>query len=161
MAFLRFLACSLCRFFVASEELFMNCLLCNSGQVSLITAIPAERIIAEWYGHRRIDISAELAGHEHVELYECRTCHLRFFPPELAGSDQLYAQLQLFDWYYMPRKWEYDVAVQDIGRNSRLLEVGCGVGDFIQCLLGEKQIDAFGIEINTDYILHRSQPRGC
>src|SRR5260370_9958139 len=65
----------------------------------------------------------------------------------MVGSGQLYAELETFDWYYMARKWEYDVALWDLVVGDRLLEVGCGPGDFIERARTEKGIDATGLEL--------------
>lgn len=126
----------------------MNCLLCNSEQVTLVGTSPAKKLIAEWRVRYNIDIAPELGKHERIDMYQCQTCYLQFFPPELAGSNQLYTQLQRFDWYYMPRKWEHDAAVRDMRRGDRVLEVGCGVGDFVERMHVEEQLDASGIELN-------------
>ena len=48
----------------------------------------------------------------------------------------------------MPRKWEHDVALNDIPRGTRVLEVGCGFGDFVERIEREKDVDAIGIELN-------------
>ena len=50
-----------------------------------------------------------------------------YTPSELAGSASLYEQLQKFDWYYMPEKWEFRQALSWIQAEHgvrRLLEVG-------------------------------------
>src|SRR3990172_1931289 len=109
----------------------MDCLLGHSGQVWQVDAIPAQELIDGWHKDFGIDIAAELHRHDPVERYECSICGLRFFPPELAGSEALYAQLQRFEWYYMPRKWEHDIALAELHRGERVLEVGCGYGDFV------------------------------
>lgn len=86
-------------------------------------------------------------GLEEVEAYRCESCGFEFFPPHLAGSDHLYEQLQQFAWYYMPVKWEHDVALADISTAARVLEVGCATGAFVE-RLSRMGIDASGIELN-------------
>src|SRR5687768_16889574 len=112
-----------------------RCILCAREAARVISRIGAERIIDEW--RRRFDIDIrqdEWANLQAVELYRCDECHLEFFPPALAGRDRLYEELQKFDWYYMPDKWEHGVAIRDIPVGARVLEVGCGEGAFIHRL---------------------------
>jgi 2-polyprenyl-3-methyl-5-hydroxy-6-metoxy-1,4-benzoquinol methylase len=75
---------------------------------------------------------------------------LEYFDSEnLAASSVLYRQLEKFDWYYMPHKWEHDAAIQDLRKSDRVLEVGCGRGDFVERLRKDEQIEASGIDLNT------------
>ena len=60
----------------------------------------------------------------------------------------------------MPRKWEHDVAIKDLRKGDRVLEVGCGIGDFVARLVTEEGIDAMGIELNAAAVQHaQSQGR--
>ena len=66
-----------------------------------------------------------------------------YTPREVAGDASLYEQLQRFDWYYMPAKWEFVQAlswIEGLGLGKRLLEVGVGQGFFL------KQARANGLE---------------
>lgn len=49
----------------------------------------------------------------------------------------------------MPRKWEHDVAVQDLSGSQRVLEVGSGRRAFVERLYKEENINAVGIELNS------------
>lgn len=96
-----------------------------------------------------IDIRDQLHGHRSIDLYECGQCGLRFFsPPEVAGDGRLYSELERLPGYYMPRKWEHDVAMQRLRRGERVLEIGCAEGSFVQRLRAELDCDAEGIELN-------------
>lgn len=126
-----------------------RCILCARKAPRLISRIRAERIVDEW--RRRFDIDIrqdEWANLESVELYRCDDCVLEFFPPALAGRERLYEELQKFDWYYMPDKWEHSVAIRDVALGARVLEVGCGEGAFIERLC-RSGVEARGIELNA------------
>jgi SAM-dependent methyltransferase len=110
-------------------------------------AVDVSRIIDEWQQVFRINIIPEIQGVKRIDLFECERCHLQFFAPShLAGSEQLYAQLEKFAWYYLPR-WEHAVALDELHGCKTMLEVGCGFGHFVARAL-EIGIQAEGIELN-------------
>lgn len=121
--------------------------------------IPAIRLVEGWQRRYGINIQSELADVSMIRLLECLDCSLRYFtPPGLAGSAALYAALEKYKWYYMPRKWEHDIALQDIDDRQKVLEVGCGVGDFVT-RLRENGLNAEGIELNENAV-QTAQARG-
>jgi SAM-dependent methyltransferase len=84
-----------------------------------------------------------------MELYQCNATGLRFFdPPTIAGSEYLYAQLQKFDWFYMPWKWEHEVLLSRLNKGERILEVGCATGAFVEKLCSAG-FEVEGIESNS------------
>jgi SAM-dependent methyltransferase len=128
------------------------CPLCASSNVFLLERIAVATIITAWERNLEIDIRAELQGLQAIELWECHRCKLQYFGPGcVAGSSELYAKLEKFDWYYMEHKWEHDVALQDIRKSDRVLEVGCGIGDFVERLI-RSSINAIGIETNPSAV---------
>lgn len=79
----------------------------------------------------------------------CNHCHLQFFLPSgVAGSPALYAKLATINWYYMPDKWEYEAACEDIPPEGAILEIGCGEGHFLERLRNSLSVNAEGIEVN-------------
>jgi SAM-dependent methyltransferase len=68
-------------------------------------------------------------------------------PFDITGSEMIYRSLQNFDWYYMPDKWEYQVALKEFSDCKDILEVGCGFGDFIKSGI-EAGLNIRGIELN-------------
>jgi SAM-dependent methyltransferase len=103
-----------------------------------------------WRTAFKIDITDELAGWSNIEVHACATCDLRFFLPALAGGPNLYAQLQRFDWYYMPRRWEHQQAIQDLRGLRTAVEIGSGLGDFVEQAQQEAGTAMVGIEINAE-----------
>jgi SAM-dependent methyltransferase len=129
------------------------CPLCESGRVSLQKTVDARLLEAEWKRVWSINIRDELHGHPQLQLYDCKDCQLQFFvPSDVAGSPRLYEQLEQFSWYYMPQKWEHNVALEDLSGLGTVLEVGCGFGDFLA--LGRKRgFEMFeGIEQNPSAV---------
>ena len=126
-----------------------RCILCNEERPPVIDSIPVDTIRRLWRERLNLEIDdTEWTSIERVALYRCPACRLEFFPPSLAGSDQLYERLQRFDWYYMPTKWEHGIAIDDIAHGARVLEVGCATGTFIERMATVPGVDACGIELN-------------
>jgi SAM-dependent methyltransferase len=131
----------------------MQCPLCNSLNTQSVQFIGVEKLVAEWARNYQIDVLSEYRGISMVEQRRCPDCGLSFFLPEyLAGSGDLYSQLERFDWYYMARKWEYDVALTDLEGCKRILEVGCGSGNFMLFARREGSLEIEGLEQNAKAI---------
>lgn len=127
--------------------------LTKTNNISLIKIIKVDELIASWKNNFQIDISKEYQNQILLYLYQCQETKLKFFIPlKLSGSSDLYSKLEKFDWYYMPRKWEHDVALQDLKECKKVIEVGCGKGAFVKRLLEEKKLDAQGIELNKSAV---------
>ncbi|AFY36216.1 bifunctional 2-polyprenyl-6-hydroxyphenol methylase/3-demethylubiquinol 3-O-methyltransferase UbiG [Calothrix sp. PCC 7507] len=123
------------------------------NDVELVSTLSVKKLIDDWQQAFQIKISDELYKHSEIQLYRCNQTRLLFFHPfDTAGSDKLYEQLEKFDWYYMPRKWEHDVAIEDLQDCKKVLEVGCGQGAFVERLCKQIQLDAVGIELNSSAV---------
>jgi 2-polyprenyl-3-methyl-5-hydroxy-6-metoxy-1,4-benzoquinol methylase len=129
------------------SEIVVTSPLTGTGKIKLIKQFNCSDLIDEWKAAFQIDITDELKGSQQVHLFECESTGLRFFSPDLSGSSRLYEQLQNFDWFYMPDKWEHQVALQNLKRGEKVLEVGCAFGAFIERSL-KLGIEASGIEFN-------------
>lgn len=127
--------------------------LTGSEDITLLNIIPAEKIIRDWLHTFKIDTTEELRGYKEIYLYQCNETKLKFFyPHDINGSEKIYKQLEKFDWYYLPHRWEHSVAIQDMRKDDRVLEIGCGFGEFVERLRNEEQIDAHGIELNSSAV---------
>ena len=47
-------------------------------------------------------------------------------PPTLRGQSTFYEALQRYPWYYVPWKWEHEIAKSYLKDGDQVLEVGCG-----------------------------------
>jgi 2-polyprenyl-3-methyl-5-hydroxy-6-metoxy-1,4-benzoquinol methylase len=131
----------------------MQCPLCCSSGTQPVQILGVETLIAEWARNFQIDVRSQYHSVSQIELRRCPDCGLSFFLPEsLSGSGELYSQLERFDWYYMARKWEYDVALEDLRGCKRVLEVGCGSGGFMILSRSDGAAEIEGLEQNTKAI---------
>lgn len=123
--------------------------LSNSSDVIFIESFRVDELIEAWKKKYDIDVTSELNGHNEISLYQCCDTKLNFFMPlDIFGSDVLYKHLEKLDWYYMPNKWEHNVAVKELSDCHKVLEVGCGKGYFVKRLCQEHGLAAQGIELN-------------
>ena len=138
----------------------MGCPLCTSPDSLVVKAIEVTPLVEEWSRRFRMDVRGEFHDLERFELLECASCALQYFAPRtLAGPPKLYAQLEKLDWYYLPRKWEHDVALKDLHGCGKALEVGCGFGDFVARARQEETIEMEGLEQNPSAV-ERARSRG-
>ena len=117
-----------------------KCPLCGSSATTIRRKLAVSRLVEEWNRSFGNDIG-ELEGTSEIQERLCTSCALGFFGPESAiGSPALYQALGKFDWYYMPRKWEHDIAIEDMNSCKIGIEIGCGFGDFVARVTSQKQI---------------------
>jgi 2-polyprenyl-3-methyl-5-hydroxy-6-metoxy-1,4-benzoquinol methylase len=122
--------------------------LTGSSETSLLKRFSTDKLVEDWKTAFQIDISEEVHNHSEICLYECNQTKLRFFSPsDVAGSGKLYEQLQRFDWFYMPHKWEHGVALGDLKDCKQVLEVGSAFGDFIESGI-KSGLKIQGLELN-------------
>ncbi|MBD2385334.1 class I SAM-dependent methyltransferase [Cylindrospermum sp. FACHB-282] len=132
----------------------------KSSDVTILTILKRSQIIEAWHQQFQIDITEEIGEQEEIYLYRCNQTNLMFFVPfDIAGSDKLYEQLEKYDWYYMPEKWEHNVALQDLENCQKVVEVGCGRGAFVERLCTKLKLDAQGIELNSNAVKY-AQKKG-
>ena len=125
--------------------------LTNSTNIKLERSIKTALIIDKWQKDG-IDVSRFFVNLDEIKLYRCLDSGYRFFYPfNLEGDNQFYQELQKFSWYYMDWKWEYEQALRQISPGDKVLEIGCGQGDFIK-KLKDNNIDAIGLEFNDQAI---------
>ena len=122
--------------------------LTKNQNILLLKTIQAKQLIHDWENNFQIDINNELKSHKKIYLYQCNQTKLKFFAPlDIAGSSRLYEQLQKFDWYYMPNKWEHQVALKDLLDCNDVLEIGSGFGAFVKSGI-KAGLSIRGIELN-------------
>lgn len=118
-----------------------------------VASISSKKLIEKWQKTFSIDVSKELKHIPKIDLFICRNCNLRYFcPKDVTGSNHLYSQLERFDWYYMQHKWEHDVAINDLKGCQKVLEIGCGFGNFVKHARIKHSLNIEGIEMNESAV---------
>jgi 2-polyprenyl-3-methyl-5-hydroxy-6-metoxy-1,4-benzoquinol methylase len=135
------------------DMLGVSCPLCDFSGTSLAKQIAVTELVRAWEKQFQIDVSRDFQDVERLNLFACQRCGLQFYMPlTLAGSSDLYLQLEKFEWYYMPQKWEHDIALEDLTDCKRILEIGSGSGVFIARAEAEKRLKVEGIEMNEQAV---------
>ena len=131
----------------------MKCPLCASSKTSLKDSLEVSRIVSRWQQDFGIDVRSEFGSVSVIEFHACANCALIFFKPDsLTGSPRLYEALEKIDWYYLPKKWEHDAALQDMRDSQNGIEIGCGFGAFVSRVIAEKNIPFEGCEQNPSAV---------
>ena len=120
----------------------------NTDRVTLVAEFDTGMIIRKYQNKFKIDVSGYFEGVKTIQEYKCLDTGYRFFYPfNIAGDRGFYSQLQEFDWYYMPWKWEHQVTAKYIHPGMNVLEVGCGRGDFLK-KISDAGATCTGLELN-------------
>ena len=121
----------------------------HSSQVSFEYSIPKDTIINLYQTNWKVDVSHYFRNITEIEVYKCSQTGYKFYYPfDIFGKSEFYEKLQDFDWYYMPWKWEHEKSTDFIRKGDRILEVGCGRGDFLRALLKKTSTECIGLELN-------------
>lgn len=112
-----------------------KCPLCNSNETLLLETIAGKDLIKIYESNFKTDIRNLI--HSDINYYECRKCTLRYFDPLVTGDEKFYNSLQDYDWYYVANKPEFEIASKYIEKNSKVLEVGSGAGNFAKYISGK------------------------
>ena len=84
-----------------------------------------------------------------VFLYECELTGYRFYYPfHSIGDSKFYENLEVFDWYYMPWKWEHEKVLEKLQGNEKILEIGSGGLGFIKKMQSQC-FNITGLELNS------------
>jgi SAM-dependent methyltransferase len=119
----------------------------TGGTTTLIRTIAVPAIV-DYY--KDFDVTALFHELTEIELRECTDTGYRFYYPyHVTGDDAYYQHLAKEPLYYIPWKWEHEVADSYIKTGDIVLEQGCANGDFLVTERERKQIIPFGTELNT------------
>lgn len=113
-------------------ELLKFCILCESDRIRKVTQIDRHDIIKLY--RKALGLGVEGIIISDIVFYECYNCGLKFFNPPYIGNEYFYNNLQKFEWYYLKDKYEFHYAKKYIDRNDKVLDIGCGRGDFAKVI---------------------------
>jgi len=101
-----------------------------------------------------LDIRPLLSSTEKISVYKClKTGYCFYYPFEITGDSKFYEKLQSNEWYYMPWKWEHQVCQKYIKSHFKILEIGCGKGDFLKKVsLQFENTQCYGLELNKSSV---------
>lgn len=124
--------------------------LTKSSNVKLLREIDTE-VIINLYANMNINVKKIFKDINTIEFYECSETSFKFFYPyNVAGDNEFYQALSKEDWYYMPWKWEHNIAKEFCKDGMSILEIGCAKGDFIDHINSKFKVSTMGLEFNTE-----------
>lgn len=108
----------------------MVCPLCKAAVGLCHDKYDVRQLISLYKKKYNINVNPEYGNVSELNLCQCHNCDLKFFLPAIEGSDAFYSQLSMASWYYEQHKPEYERIKSFIALNSKVLDVGCGLGYF-------------------------------
>jgi 2-polyprenyl-3-methyl-5-hydroxy-6-metoxy-1,4-benzoquinol methylase len=131
----------------------LMCPLTKSYNTVLDREIEAAELITR-YKQINIDVTGYFQNLVKIQIYRCLDSGYRFYYPFNIGGDyKFYEELQKREKYYIPWKWEHQVASKNIKSGMRVLEIGCGKGEFIK-RISQKGGICTGLEVNRKVIIN-------
>jgi SAM-dependent methyltransferase len=116
---------------------------------NVVDSFIVKEIISGYRKDIGIDVSNYFTGITELPLFECPDTKMRFFyPPSLAGDGKFYSSLEDLSGYYNEWRWDHDKAYPFIPAASKVLDIGCGRGSFLEKLKKEKNCKIHGLELN-------------
>ena len=115
--------------------------------------ITTDNIIQAYNKSLNINVKRFFRDIENIYEYECELSGYRFYSPSsCSGDDAFYQELESLPWYYMPWKWEHEVAIKYFKDGHKVLEIGAGKGDFILNCSQLLNLEIIGLELNNSAI---------
>jgi len=117
--------------------------------ISIVKQINVDKIVKKYKGFG-IDVRPYFKNLKKISILQCNVTGYQFYYPyDISGDSFFYEHFQKFDWYYMPWKWEHNIALKYLHSGMKVLEVGCAHGAFlskISKLYDLKKV--IGLELN-------------
>ncbi|HET9055406.1 MAG TPA: class I SAM-dependent methyltransferase [Chitinophagaceae bacterium] len=127
---------------------YIECPLCKQVHAELVDKISVEYLKRGYKRQFNINVDHFFNDLDNIGLYKCAETNYQFyFPFNVKGDSIFYLDLQNIEWYYKKWKWEFDVAYKLIEPKDKILEIGCGKGEFLK-KVSEKATQCIGLEIN-------------
>jgi 2-polyprenyl-3-methyl-5-hydroxy-6-metoxy-1,4-benzoquinol methylase len=84
-------------------------------------------------------------------MMKCAKCGLVYATPAVPGNACFYAWITSTQNYYQSSRWEWGVVSGLLakGAKKKLLEIGCGTGNFLAFISSRLDIDAVGIDTHA------------
>jgi SAM-dependent methyltransferase len=121
----------------------------GSRPAELVGETPTSKLVDGYREQLGMSVERYFAGVDSIATYRCPdTGYMFYHPDSTAGDDAFYQVLQEFPWFYQEDKWEHAKALEHVEAGSRVLDIGCGTGNFLAAARA-KGASVAGIELNT------------
>jgi 2-polyprenyl-3-methyl-5-hydroxy-6-metoxy-1,4-benzoquinol methylase len=126
-----------------------TCIICH-GKANAILDWPFEDIKREYEEKFGRSFPEEAKTPDYV-MMKCAECGLVYATPAVPGNACFYAWVTSTQDYYQSFRWEWGVVSGLLanGPKKKLLEIGCGTGNFLAFISSKLDIDAVGIDTHS------------
>lgn len=107
-----------------------HCPLHESCETRLEHRFSASDLVRAYRRDLGIEVEELRRGTTEFQLVRCSASGLRFFKPAHAASPEFYETLESLDWYYLEDKAEFRFGAEQVEKDARILDIGCGAGAF-------------------------------
>ncbi|MFC1516102.1 class I SAM-dependent methyltransferase [Thermodesulfobacteriota bacterium] len=129
------------------DKMSPECPLCKSKrniELEKISCKDLSGMYADFLGQQ---IDYLFGSRDHITKNCCEQCHLIFFDPTIAGDEKFYSLISEKKFYYPAQKDEYEYSLRFISEKEKVLDIGCGAGEY-----GSMVNNYTGIEINESAV---------
>lgn len=125
-----------------------------SENVEIIRKYSIKWLISRYKKSYNLNISYLFKNYsgEYLILYKCLDTGLEFFYPYIEGDSSFYEKMSQQPHYYDNWKWENEMILPFLNQGSKILDIGCGNGDFIANLNKRISVDSTGLELNKSAV---------
>jgi SAM-dependent methyltransferase len=136
-----------------------KCILCG-GEANKVRNWTWENI-KETYGRLSEKPIPEEIPKINYTIMKCAMCSLLFAEPQIPGNSAFYWWIAAVPNYYQEFRWEWGRVLAAIASHpkKRMLEVGCGSGNFLQYASERLNADVTGLDTNPEAVA-KAKERG-
>ncbi len=138
---------------LSNSSNLVRCTVCGAELVPKGHSYNIKDIFALWepmHLFSQETVERHMKQAEKISYYECSECKLGIFLPMVIGSAGFYEELEsdLNARYYSQNKWEFEEAIKDVDGAEKLVEIGCGPGNFLK-KIRTHITEVYGTEMNS------------
>ena len=134
---------------MSNETEIHSCPVCNSKKIKSVQDLPTSEL-TNYYSQISLSASnilTEMISQgdipQSIHIDKCGNCGLEFANPMFTAKSEWYSEIE----DYGVREWDFQQCFQNLQPNSRVLEIGCGEGHFLE-LANRQGHRAMGLDFN-------------
>lgn len=131
----------------------ITCPISGSTDIRKVTDIAVADLVQLYKRRRGVDISNEFSVSD-LTLYYTPKIDFYFFWPFVTGSQAFYSDFITRE-KYMSSKYEFEYAAKFVASKDKVLDVGCGIGEFSESLPTKENY--LGLELSEKAVTEAAQ----